>query len=31
MNKYETLYVITPELDEEATKATIEKFFIIFI
>lgn len=26
MNKYETLYVITPELDEEATKATIEKF-----
>ncbi len=26
MNKYETLYVITPELEEEATKAVIEKF-----
>ncbi|HMM32481.1 MAG TPA: 30S ribosomal protein S6 [Clostridia bacterium] len=26
MNKYETLYVITPELEEEATKAIIEKF-----
>lgn len=26
MNKYETLYVITPELEEEAVKATIEKF-----
>ena len=26
MNKYESLYVITPELEEEATKAIIEKF-----
>lgn len=26
MNKYETLYVITPELEEEAIKASIEKF-----
>ena len=26
MNKYEALYVITPELDEETTKAIIEKF-----
>lgn len=26
MNKYETLYVITPELEEEAIKAAIEKF-----
>ena len=26
MNKYENLYVITPELEEEATKAIIEKF-----
>ena len=26
MNKYETLYIITPELDEEAAKACIEKF-----
>jgi len=26
VNKYEALYVITPELDEETTKAIIEKF-----
>ena len=26
MNKYENLYVITPELEEEAIKAIIEKF-----
>lgn len=26
MNKYETLYIITPELDEETTKGVIEKF-----
>ncbi len=26
MNKYETLYIITPELDEEATKAIVDKF-----
>lgn len=26
MNKYEVLYIITPELAEEATKAEIEKF-----
>ena len=26
MNPYEALYIIVPELDEEATKATIEKF-----
>ncbi|MCE5234613.1 MAG: 30S ribosomal protein S6 [Clostridiaceae bacterium] len=26
MNKYETLYVVTPELEEEALKAIIEKF-----
>lgn len=26
MNKYETLYVVTPELEEEAIKAIIEKF-----
>jgi small subunit ribosomal protein S6 len=26
VNKYETLYVITPELEEEAIKAAIEKF-----
>jgi len=26
VNKYETLYVITPELEEEAIKASIEKF-----
>ncbi len=26
MNKYETLYIINPKLDGEATKAVIEKF-----
>lgn len=26
MNKYETVYIITPELEMEAIKATIEKF-----
>ena len=26
MNKYEVLYIITPEITEEATKAEIEKF-----
>ncbi len=26
MNKYETLYVINPEMDDEAIKATVEKF-----
>ncbi|MDO4567663.1 MAG: 30S ribosomal protein S6 [Clostridia bacterium] len=26
MNKYEALYIITPELDEEAISASIEKF-----
>lgn len=26
MNKYEVLYIITPELEEEAVKATVEKF-----
>ena len=26
MNPYEALYIIVPELDEEATRATIEKF-----
>jgi len=26
MNQYEALYIIVPEIDEEATKATIEKF-----
>lgn len=26
MNPYEALYIIVPELDEEATKAPIEKF-----
>ena len=26
MNKYESLYIITPELDEEAIKACVAKF-----
>jgi len=26
VNKYESLYIITPELDEEATKACVAKF-----
>ena len=26
MNKYEALYIITPEIDDEATKTTVEKF-----
>lgn len=26
MNKYETLYIITPELEDEATKACVDKF-----
>ena len=26
MNQYEALYIITPELEEEATKALVEKF-----
>lgn len=26
MNAYEVLYIIVPELDEEATRASIEKF-----
>ncbi len=26
MNKYEAMYIITPELEEEANKAIIEKF-----
>ncbi len=26
MNKYEALYIITPELEEDAVKATVEKF-----
>ncbi len=26
MNKYETLYVINPEIDDEAIKAAVEKF-----
>ena len=26
MNQYEALYIIVPEIDEEATKAEIEKF-----
>ena len=26
MNQYEAMYIIVPEIDEETTKATIEKF-----
>ena len=26
MNKYEALYIVTPELEDEAVKAVIEKF-----
>jgi small subunit ribosomal protein S6 len=26
LNKYETIFIINPELDEEATKAVVEKF-----
>ena len=26
MNQYEVLYIITPEITEEATKACVEKF-----
>lgn len=26
MNKYESLYIITPELEEEAVKASVQKF-----
>ena len=26
MNQYEVLYIIAPDLDEEATRASIEKF-----
>ena len=26
MNQYEVLYIIVPEIDEEATRAAIEKF-----
>ena len=26
MNQYEVLYIIVPEIDEEATRAVIEKF-----
>lgn len=26
MNKYEALYIITPDLEEEAIKSTVEKF-----
>ena len=26
INKYETVFIINPELDEEATKALVEKF-----
>lgn len=26
MNKYEALYIITPDLEEEAAKAVVEKF-----
>lgn len=26
MNKYEALYIITPELEDEAVKAIVEKF-----
>ncbi len=29
MNKYESLYVITPDLNDEETKASVEKFAAI--
>jgi len=31
VNKYEALYIITPELEDEATKAVIEKFSGIIV
>ena len=31
MNKYEALYIVTPELEDEAIKAIIEKFTGIIV